>query len=202
MPPVAWTVMKTHHGVEVGLFETLNERTILMTDVMLVNLIGDNDLTRRGVLTAAWIAIVLSGCSRENTSPTPSKEPVDQRSSPDSAFNGYIDLLAGTNPEKQGFRVNTKMQPIVIAGWAVDTVAGKPGEKMHFRVNGEPVECGYGVPRADVAEYLKNGAYTNSGYGCTVPTNLLKPGENIFEAVLTSRSAQIAGQRVIVNVTQ
>jgi hypothetical protein len=55
---------------------------------------------------------------------------------------------------------------------------------MMITVNGRTIGCDYGMARPDVAAALHNNTYTNSGYICHLPLNMVKAGENTLQPVL------------------
>jgi hypothetical protein len=57
---------------------------------------------------------------------------------------------------------------------------------MMITVNGQTIGCDYGKPRPDVAAALHSNIYTNSGYICHVPLDMINAGENTLEPILAA----------------
>jgi Dolichyl-phosphate-mannose-protein mannosyltransferase len=98
---------------------------------------------------------------------------------------GNVDRVDEGAPQNgRGVLTLAGKSEIEVEGWAIDQIRGSVGQMMVITVNQLTIGCEYGEPRLDVAAVLHNSAYTNSGYVCHVPLNLVKAGENTLQPVL------------------
>ncbi len=63
-----------------------------------------------------------------------------------------------------------------IAGWAADAEAGVPCRALYVAIGKVRFDVPYGSPRADVAAYYHNTAYTATGFSAQIPTSNLSRG--------------------------
>ncbi len=75
---------------------------------------------------------------------------------------------------------------IEVEGWAVDRIGAGVGSMMMITVNDRTIGCDYGKARPDVAAALHNNTYTNSGYICHLPLDMVKAGEHTLQLFLAT----------------
>jgi hypothetical protein len=98
---------------------------------------------------------------------------------------GNVDRIDESAPQngRAVLSVDGKSE-VEVEGWAVDRIGASVGTMMMITVNGRTIGCDYGMARPDVAAALHNNTYTNSGYICHLPLNMVKAGENTLQPVL------------------
>jgi hypothetical protein len=65
-----------------------------------------------------------------------------------------------------------------IAGWAIDSPNKLPASNVDVVIDGIPYAAHYGVPRKDVAAYLKDNRYETSGFEFSMPAGVLAKGSH------------------------
>jgi hypothetical protein len=90
----------------------------------------------------------------------------------------HIDVVGPvTNP--QGKTVSAfASRALVVAGWAVDTTNQLVASNVDVVIDGVPYAAHYGLPRKDVAAYLKDDVYEKSGFEFSMPTGRLAIGSH------------------------
>ena len=161
---------------------------------------------------ALWLAFALAlllaeGCSGPASPPAGTTkvraEDLSNRKRLNPVLLGNVDRVGESAP--QNGRAVLSMggkSEIEVTGWAVDRIGAGVGSKMMITVNGQTIGCDYGTPRPDVAAALHSDAYTNSGYTCHLPLNMVKAGENTLQPVLAMGDASYyAAEPIIATAT-
>ena len=103
---------------------------------------------------------------------------------------GNVDRVGESAPQNGRAVLSLSGKPeIEIEGWAIDQIGATVGSGMMITVNGRTIGCDYGKPRPDVAAALHNNTYTNSGYICHLPLNMIGSGENTLQPLLAAGEA-------------
>ncbi len=143
---------------------------------------------------ALWLAFALAlllaeGCSGPVSTPAKTTEVRAENLSNRKRLNqvllGNVDRVDQIAPQngRTVLSFGGKSE-IEVTGWAVDRIGASVGTMMMITVNGRTIGCDYGTPRPDVAAALHNNTYTNSGYTCHLPLNMMKTGQNTLQLLL------------------
>jgi len=66
-----------------------------------------------------------------------------------------------------------------VTGWAIDRPNNSPVSGVELVLDGTTYRITYGMPRADVADSLKEPAYAKSGFVAAFPASLVGSGEHV-----------------------
>ena len=129
------------------------------------------------------------GCSGPGGPPAQTSkvrvENLSNRKRIDQAMIGSVDRVGESAPQNGRAVVSLGAKSeIEVEGWAVDQIGSMVGGGMMITVNGRTIGCDYGKPRPDVATALHNDTYTNSGYTCHLPADMINAGENKLQPML------------------
>jgi len=73
----------------------------------------------------------------------------------------------------------TDQKALYLSGWAIDDAADKCAGGIYACIDNElDIEGVYGLPRPDVAQYLKNENYKNSGFSISIPLKTIAQGKH------------------------
>jgi hypothetical protein len=93
-------------------------------------------------------------------------------------------------------------QPVQVSGWAIDESTKALASNVDVVLDGVPYAARYGVPRPDVAAYLKDAKYERSGYEYSIPVSQLPKGAHTvsIRVVMSDAKTYVQSPDVMVTV--
>lgn len=83
------------------------------------------------------------------------------------------------------------IEPIIrLSGWAVDKPAGKTASAVVVIIGNKQFLCEYGFQRKDVANFMQNNEFTNSGWSVAISSSFFQKGLHHIHLVIISNDGR------------
>ena len=100
-----------------------------------------------------------------------------------SGASGIVYFVDSMGPAANPFSRKTiqlkASESFGVAGWAIDRPNNSPASGVELVLDRKTYRITYGMPRADVADSLKEPAYAKSGFVAAFPASLVGSGEHV-----------------------